>query len=162
MMATAIQPIWNSYYIPLPVGFFLSPDPLEFAGGDPNLYRYCFNNPINCVDPFGLWSTATEYKTSLEGLKPQIAKIEKIVDQVFQSVAGRDAIITFSTNGVHSQNSLHYSGNAIDLRTRDLSPGQVDQVVKRLRKALGEDYDVVDERTHIHIEYDPKKKKVCG
>ena len=32
---------------------FLSEDPLEFDGGDANLYAYVFNNPTNFVDPTG-------------------------------------------------------------------------------------------------------------
>ena len=33
---------------------FLQTDPIRFNAGDVNLYRYCFNNSINLVDPFGL------------------------------------------------------------------------------------------------------------
>ena len=32
---------------------FLSEDPLEFDGGDANLYAYVFNNPTNFIDPTG-------------------------------------------------------------------------------------------------------------
>ncbi len=35
------------------LGRFLQPDPIGFAAGDVNLYRYCANNPVNFVDPFG-------------------------------------------------------------------------------------------------------------
>ncbi len=35
-------------------GRFLSEDPIGFAGGDANLYRYVGNNPVNYVDPSGL------------------------------------------------------------------------------------------------------------
>ena len=34
-------------------GRFISEDPIGFDGGDYNLYRYCFNNSVNCVDPYG-------------------------------------------------------------------------------------------------------------
>ena len=37
-------------------GRFLSPDPIGFLGGDPSLYRYVFNNPVNNIDPFGYFS----------------------------------------------------------------------------------------------------------
>ncbi len=40
------------YYDPA-TGRFLSEDPIGFAGGDPNLYSYVFNNPINLTDPDG-------------------------------------------------------------------------------------------------------------
>jgi RHS repeat-associated protein len=33
---------------------FLQSDPIGFAAGDSNLYRYCRNNPVNSTDPFGL------------------------------------------------------------------------------------------------------------
>ena len=36
------------------LGRFVSRDPIEYDGGDPNLYRYVFNNPTNAFDPSGL------------------------------------------------------------------------------------------------------------
>jgi RHS repeat-associated protein len=36
------------------LGRFLQSDPIAFSGGDPNIYRYCGNNPINRNDPMGL------------------------------------------------------------------------------------------------------------
>ena len=33
---------------------WLQRDPIDAASGDPNLYRYCGNDPINRADPSGL------------------------------------------------------------------------------------------------------------
>ena len=35
---------------------WISEDPISFRGGDANLYCYCGNDPVNCVDPSGLWT----------------------------------------------------------------------------------------------------------
>lgn len=43
------------YYIPSR-SRFLSEDPLEFGGGDTNLYAYVGNNPVKLTDPSGLSS----------------------------------------------------------------------------------------------------------
>jgi len=43
----------NRMYQP-ELGRFLQPDPIQFAAGDYNLYRYCHNDPINKSDPMGL------------------------------------------------------------------------------------------------------------
>lgn len=40
------------YYSP-DIGRFVSQDPISFAGGDTNLYRYVANSPINARDPLG-------------------------------------------------------------------------------------------------------------
>ena len=40
------------YYNPL-TGRFITPDPLGMIDGA-NLYRYCWNNPVNYSDPYGL------------------------------------------------------------------------------------------------------------
>lgn len=35
-------------------GRFVNEDPIGFAGGDPNLYGYVWNNPLSWIDPLGL------------------------------------------------------------------------------------------------------------
>src|SRR5579875_2894593 len=32
---------------------FIAQDPIGFAGGDPNMYRYVYDNPVNGRDPSG-------------------------------------------------------------------------------------------------------------
>jgi len=51
----------HRYYSPT-VGRFLQPDPINLAGGDLNLYRYVGNNPVNLMDPLGLWGAAESYE----------------------------------------------------------------------------------------------------
>jgi len=41
------------YYSPY-LGRFVRPDPIRYRAGL-NLYTYCGSNPINWVDPYGLW-----------------------------------------------------------------------------------------------------------
>jgi len=77
------------------------------------------------------------------------------IDLVFREF-NMEPVITSTYEGSHSPSSLHYDledYGATDFRKprRDL-----DKIVKRLREVLGEDYDVVIMRTHIHVEFDPK------
>ncbi len=37
-------------------GRWTAPDPLGDAGGDPDWYGYCLDDPVNGVDPVGLWT----------------------------------------------------------------------------------------------------------
>jgi RHS repeat-associated protein len=37
------------------MGRWVSKDPILFAGGSLGLYSYCNNDPINCIDPSGLF-----------------------------------------------------------------------------------------------------------
>jgi uncharacterized protein RhaS with RHS repeats len=43
---------WARYYHPGP-GRFLSEDPIDFEGGELNLYAYVGNDPVNFSDPLG-------------------------------------------------------------------------------------------------------------
>ena len=38
------------------VGRWTSKDPIRFGGGDSNLYGYVFADPVNFIDPTGLWA----------------------------------------------------------------------------------------------------------
>jgi RHS repeat-associated protein len=51
------------YYTP-DLGRWLCRDPLQEQAG-PNLYAYCQNDPINQIDPLGLWAEGGHYYTVL-------------------------------------------------------------------------------------------------
>lgn len=66
-------------------------------------------------------------------------------------------VITSANDSKHSQNSLHYKNLAWDLRVWGLPDPQA--VVKELIAILNvkyDDYDVIFENDHIHIEWDKK------
>jgi uncharacterized protein RhaS with RHS repeats len=51
---------------------FISEDPLEFFGGDFNLYAYVGNNPVNFTDPLGLWRFPDFYQTNVNIAIPNL------------------------------------------------------------------------------------------
>ena len=61
-------------------------------------------------------------------------------------------IITSTYEGNHSERSLHYANQAYDVRLPDDSKLRI---FAKLKEQCGPDFDVVMERTHYHIEYDP-------
>lgn len=67
-----------------------------------------------------------------------------------------ELVITSGTDGRHKRNSKHYSGEALDMRTSNLSKLDIPRVMRVLEKRLGPDYEVLLESDHIHIEHDPK------
>lgn len=103
-------------------------------------------------------------KVKLTKLSPQMS----MVPCILQNFIG-EVIVTVGEEGVHKTNSKHYSGNALDFRTKHLSsyaspPARVDMlqaIARKLKTSLGPDYDVVLENInelneHLHVEYDPK------
>tara|TARA_Y100000114_G_scaffold50443_2_gene46041 strand:- start:2717 stop:3037 length:321 start_codon:yes stop_codon:yes gene_type:complete len=71
-----------------------------------------------------------------------------------------DLVITSGSerSAKHSPTSLHYSGMAVDIRTRNLPEGTKEEVYSLIKEALNVDYDVILHSTHIHIEYQPKRQ----
>lgn len=47
------------------LGRFVSKDPLDFAGGDTNLYAYSMSDPVNFIDPLGLDFLPTDGTSTL-------------------------------------------------------------------------------------------------
>ena len=70
-------------------------------------------------------------------------------------ILGLVLTITSGTDGKHMRGSKHYSGEALDIRTRGLTKSNVTRVLGTLSARLGREYDVVLEKDHIHIEYVP-------
>lgn len=86
------------------------------------------------------------------GITPEILLAIYIAKTVYDSCDEPSMTITSVTDGKHRANSLHYKGLAVDLRLPILQMAVMD----KLRVALGNSYDVILEKTHIHIEYDPR------
>lgn len=88
-------------------------------------------------------------------LKATTARILDVVSEVWKA-NGYVATVTSGVDGTHMAQSKHYSGDAIDFRTRDVDPVKLRAMTTTVRSRLGVDYDVIPETDHLHVEYDPK------
>jgi len=89
---------------------------------------------------------------SIERLNREIRRSLPIVEGVLASF-GEEIVITETYGGNHGAGSLHYSDDAYDVR----NPAKNKlSIVVELKEKLGASFDVINEQTHIHIEYDPK------
>ena len=77
------------------------------------------------------------------------------VQKIFQKY-GQEPIITSTYEGNHSPGSLHYAHKAVDFRRHNIPKTTIGPLLQKLRESLGPNYDVILEKSHIHIEYDPK------
>jgi hypothetical protein len=93
----------------------------------------------------------------ITGMRPEILLAAVAAMEVYKA-AGHDLTITACVDGKHTTCSLHYAGAAIDLRTRDVPAGDVSKLIAQIKAALGDDFDVLLEVDHIHIEFQPKQE----
>ncbi len=91
----------------------------------------------------------------INSLQPQMVVGMVVIDSIMDDPRCPEFVITSGCDGQHSIKSRHWTGNAIDMRTRDFSTAELrDEIVAKIRKALP-DFDVCLEDTHLHVEYDP-------
>ncbi len=90
----------------------------------------------------------------LNGVSPQTLLAIVAAANVFRKYQKETLVLTSVTDSKHGRGSKHYIGNAVDLRRRNLSDPEA--ATKELKSDLGADFDVVLEKDHIHIEWDPK------
>jgi len=95
---------------------------------------------------------------SPKGIQPEILFAVMVAQSVWLALFPNiPLVITSITDGKHSDNSLHYDGQAIDLRTRNLPHENSAKIAgNQIKECLGAEYDVIIHSTHIHIEYQPK------
>lgn len=93
----------------------------------------------------------------LDALTPQIVLAAIIVQECYRERGGKTTI-TSANDGVHSTLSLHYSGKALDFRTKNFA-GNKRALILDIKERLGDDFDVLleeegQENEHLHIEWD--------
>jgi len=95
------------------------------------------------------------------GIKPEIVCVIPIIIEVLRN-HNHPFLITALTDGQHMMGSMHHLGLAVDVdfQQRRFSPETGEIIANDLEVALGPDYDVVFEKHHFHIEYDPKTYQV--
>jgi hypothetical protein len=87
----------------------------------------------------------------------EIKLADEIVEDVYDDY-GYECWITSGCEGKHRKTSLHYSGYAHDYRTFHIKVGDLLNMYNAISEGLGDDYDVVLEEDHFHVEYDPEDK----
>ena len=68
--------------------------------------------------------------------------------------------VTSANDGEHMNESRHFQNRAFDIRIKNIIGGvqhEARQWAERIQVELGDDYDVLLEKNHIHVEYDPEE-----
>ena len=104
----------------------------------------------------------TKEGVSIDDLQPEALSAAEIAKPILEA-AGVDFVVTSAgpadrANADSVEGTKHDTGQAFDIRTRDIPSKQRQAVVNRLKEVLGDDYDVVLESDHIHVEFDRKSK----
>lgn len=91
------------------------------------------------------------------GIRPELVLALFIADRIWAGL-GQELVVTSVTDGKHSRTSLHYAGQAADLRVNYFDAPTRQKAADRLKDALGLDYDVIIEPDHIHLEFQPRRR----
>ena len=81
-------------------------------------------------------------------IRRSLPKVEAVYNQYLE-----EFVITSTFEGNHGAGSLHYADDAYDVGLPEENP---EEIYLAIKEDLGASFDVVLERDHIHLEYDPK------
>ena len=90
---------------------------------------------------------------------PEMVKIINVLRATAPQTMDSAIWITSANDSQHMTNSLHYKNKAFDVRIRNIVGDQHSTArswAAKVSLALGEDYDVILEQDHLHVELDPK------
>tara|TARA_R110000803_G_scaffold3216_3_gene10929 strand:- start:3161 stop:3475 length:315 start_codon:yes stop_codon:yes gene_type:complete len=92
----------------------------------------------------------------IRGLKPEMAAAIPIIASTYFRLGYTDCVFTSGVDGDHMEGSKHYEGGALDLRIWEVPHDDLSHLKAAIAGALTDEFDVVGEETHIHIEFDAK------
>ncbi|MBI5695633.1 MAG: RHS repeat-associated core domain-containing protein [Nitrospirae bacterium] len=119
------------YYDPQ-VGRFISEDPLGFGGGDVNLMAYVGNNPVNNIDPLGLYNDPLDYVIVFGGVLTTYGIV------TLNPVAmGVGAVITIG-------GTLYQSGPGLVKQAKEMAGEIKEKVLEPARKKDNETIKQID------------------
>lgn len=93
---------------------------------------------------------------SIAGVQPELVVAMIVINSVYDKW-NIEYVLTSVTDSEHKKHSLHYVGFAQDSRTRDFYQNDLQDVAADLRFSLGDEFDVILESDHFHIEFQPMK-----
>jgi hypothetical protein len=97
----------------------------------------------------------------MQGLNIKMRIALMYAEEIWKSYDRPEGVtVTSAVDGLHSAGSLHYYGYALDFRIHYFTPEEALAVSRELSECLGNDFDVILESDHIHVEYDPDTRKV--
>jgi RHS repeat-associated protein len=147
------------------VGRYLEPDRVGQEGGI-HLYRYAAGNPVNFLDVLGLvtFKKGVPRDTLSKNVSGEFDLIDSVA--INQGIPEREVTSTTDVDPNRVGDTKHTSGNACDLRAKDLTDQEQDEFARGIADALGPAFDVVSEhvnsnsnKDHVHVEYDPQPGK---
>jgi hypothetical protein len=77
---------------------------------------------------------------------------------LWSRLAGVDLVVNCGSNGAHNPGTLHPWDLALDLDTEGDRFADTEQLHGYLARILSPEYDVVLEKDHVHVEFDPHRK----
>lgn len=96
----------------------------------------------------------------IQGVQPETLFAMMVTMHLWEHITP-DLVFTSITDDAPGRvpTSKHPQGYAFDIRTKFLSTQEVQALVRRLQDSLGNEYDVVKEKDHVHCEFEGDRKK---